>query len=301
MGQGLARGSHSLSHPQVRHTPAVPAWGGGGCVLGCLPADPSPRSAVAQGTQLLELDCQRTRDGVVVVSHDQNLQRQAGQDQNIRELDYADLPPYRDPLEVTFSPGAFSHGSDRRIPRLEEIFQKFPNVPVNVEIKQDDEELIRQVADLVRRYRRSHITVWASFQSKILEKCRAANPDMPYIFSVQRGLLLLLLYYTGLLPFVRLPESFLQFPLPSIINRCRRTPGSHGQEGAWSQDSWVLPSSGRGGEAWELGVLLWVLNEEKDFEEAFSYGVSGVMSDYPTLLRHYLDTHPPPGQDTTEE
>ncbi|KAM9149328.1 lysophospholipase D GDPD3 [Pangshura tecta] len=260
--------------------------------------------AVAQGAQLLELDCQRTRDGVVVVSHDQNLQRQAGRDQNIRELDYAELPPYRDPLEVTFSPGTFSHGSDRRIPRLEEVFQKFPNVPVNVEIKQDDEELIQQVADLVRRYRRCHITVWASFHSKILKKCRAANPNMPYIFSVQRGLLLLLLYYTGLLPFVPLPEAFVQLPLPSIINRTY-FPVPKGYMGNLLAKftNWVTMRKKLFKHLEDRGiqVLLWVLNEEKDFEEAFSYGVSGVMSDYPTLLRRYLDTHPPPGQDKMDE
>lgn len=49
------------------------------------------------------------------------------------------------------------------------------------------------------------------------------NSSMPYSFSTQRGILVLLLFYTGLLPFVPLGESLLQFYLPRIINRsvCR--------------------------------------------------------------------------------
>lgn len=43
---------------------------------------------------------------------------------------------------------------------------------------------------------------------------------MPYSFTLDRGLLLLFLFYTGLLPFVPLGESLLQFYLPRIINRC---------------------------------------------------------------------------------
>lgn len=43
---------------------------------------------------------------------------------------------------------------------------------------------------------------------------------MPYSFTVARGLILLLVFYTGLLPFVPLGESLLQFYLPHIFNRC---------------------------------------------------------------------------------
>ena len=43
---------------------------------------------------------------------------------------------------------------------------------------------------------------------------------MPYSFSKNRGVLMLLLFYSGLLPFVPLGESLLQFYLPRIINRC---------------------------------------------------------------------------------
>lgn len=44
---------------------------------------------MAQRADLLEFDCQLTRDGVVVVSHDKNLSRQSGLNKDINTLDFA--------------------------------------------------------------------------------------------------------------------------------------------------------------------------------------------------------------------
>ena len=37
-----------------------------------------------------------------------------------------------------------------------------------------------------------------------------------------------------------------------------------------------------------ISVYLWVLNEEEHFERAFSLGAHGVMTDYPSRLRQYV-------------
>lgn len=36
-------------------------------------------------------------------------------------------------------------------------------------------------------------------------------------------------------------------------------------------------------------TYLWVLNNEEDYERAFNLGVHGVMTDYPTKLKQYLE------------
>uniref|UniRef100_A0A670ZFF2 Glycerophosphodiester phosphodiesterase domain containing 3 n=1 Tax=Pseudonaja textilis TaxID=8673 RepID=A0A670ZFF2_PSETE len=252
------------------------------------------KNALSQGTNLLELDCHITKDGIVVVSHDENLKRQTGHDIDISLTYYKDLPHYLSSLEVTFSPGEVSHGTDHQIPRLEEVFEQFPEVPINIEIKEDNDVLINKVAHLVQKYNRSYITIWASFDNQILKKCRKANKDMPYVFSRSRALLMLGLWYVGLLPFFPLKESFLEFVLPSIINRVNIPKPFVFLFLSFPTRLTMRKKLFKHLEDRGIQTLLWVLNEDKDFEEAFSYGVSGVMSDYPTLLRQYLNAHPPP-------
>jgi len=41
-----------------------------------------------------------------------------------------------------------------------------------------------------------------------------------------------------------------------------------------------------------IQVYLWVLNEEAEFKRAFELGATGVMTDFPSLLRDFLDAHP---------
>ncbi|XP_067237938.1 lysophospholipase D GDPD3a isoform X2 [Chanodichthys erythropterus] len=192
--------------------------------------------AVEVGTEMLELDCHLTKDGHVIVSHDENLLRQTGEDVTVSSL--------------------------------------------NLEI-----------SDLVKKYNRDGISVWASVDSTIMKNCRKANSSMPYMFTVNRGLQLLLLYYTGLLPFVPLGESFLQFYLPQIFNR------------EYIPDMWILRSSlvtflierltmrkGLFRHLRERGIQihLFVCNDEQDIEAAFAAGATGVMSDYPTLLSNCI-------------
>lgn len=263
-------------------------------------------NAVAHGAELLEVDVRRTRDGAVVLSHDRGLRRQAGLDRDLAQLDYQELPPYREELEVTFAPGCFSRGRDRRMPLLAEVFARFPGVPISIEIKDDDDELIRQVAELVRRHDRASITLWASFNHRILRKCRAAHPAMPYGFSPRRALLALAAHRLGLLPLLPLGEAVLLGPLPAIINRTYFPvpKGILGQALSLLADKFIM-TKGLLQELRErdIQVVLWVLNEERDFADAFARGASGVMTDYPGRLRRYLDAHPLPGpvQTTTHQ
>uniref|UniRef100_F6V7D3 Lysophospholipase D GDPD3 n=2 Tax=Ornithorhynchus anatinus TaxID=9258 RepID=F6V7D3_ORNAN len=292
-----------LRRPRLLHSPRVPAFscrlaahrgGSGERIENTLEAF---ENAEAQRADLLELDCQLSKDGVVIVSHDSNLLRQSGLNEDIRNLNSAELPLYKEELEVYFSPGRFSRGTDRRMVRLEEVFQRFPRTPVSVEVKMDSDDLIQKVADLTRQYGRSHITVWAAEKSCIMKKCREANPEMPISFTVGRGLRLLFLFYVGLLPFCPIPEQFLLCFMPSIINRtyfpfCSRM--ANWCASAFLRRLIMRKSLIRHLEARGVQVIFWCLNEEADFEVAFGLGASGVMTDYPTVLRRYLDNHFPP-------
>ncbi|XP_001362775.2 lysophospholipase D GDPD1 isoform X2 [Monodelphis domestica] len=252
------------------------------------------RHAVNMGTDMLELDCHITKDEQVVVSHDGNLKRSTGINVNISDLKYCELPPYLGKLEVTFQKGGLSEGEDKRIPLLKEVFEAFPHTPINIDIKVNNDLLIKKVSELVAQYKREHLTVWGNAKYEIVEKCHKENSDIPILFSLQRVLLILGLFYTGLLPFVPICEQFFEIPMPSIILKLKDPQSiSKSQKFLiWLAD-WLLMRKALFDHLTARGiqVYVWVLNEEQEYKKAFDLGATGVMTDYPTKLKEFLHNY----------
>eukprot|EP00062_Callorhinchus_milii_P020252 gi/632975748/ref/XP_007904400.1/ PREDICTED: glycerophosphodiester phosphodiesterase domain-containing protein 1 [Callorhinchus milii] len=258
------------------------------------------RHAVALGTDMLELDCHMTKDEQVVVSHDDNLKRATGVNVSIADLKFSELPPYLWKLGISFQKECCCEGGDdKRIPLLKEVFEEFPNTPVNIDIKVNNDVLIQKVSELVKEYNRQDLTVWGNASDDVVKKCYKTNSTIPILFSLQRVLLLVGLFYTGLLPFYPLREQFLEIPMPSILLKLKDPSKLTRSQKfiTWVADALLMRKAlfehlkARG-----IQVYIWVLNDEDDFKRAFDLGATGVMSDYPTRLKKFMELYFPKEQ-----
>lgn len=109
-------------------------------------------NALALGADALEVDVRRTRDGVVVVFHDDDTTRLAGVPGTIEARTLAEVRAL-DPA-ATFTPDRGAtfpfRGRGLAVPTLAEVLARYPGARLNIDAKPDDGPLAEALADVLR-------------------------------------------------------------------------------------------------------------------------------------------------------
>jgi len=130
---------------------------------------------------ILEMDVQLTLDKKVVVHHDGSLLRITGVDRKVSEMDYEDLPPLLDVISGPFPGQSYTKKpgiDDGKIPLLREVFEVSQNIPINIDLKGGDAELMFEVYKLIVEYKREDITYFGDMNEKRNVRAQEMGKDV---------------------------------------------------------------------------------------------------------------------------
>jgi glycerophosphoryl diester phosphodiesterase len=218
------------------------------------------------GYKYLETDAHLTRDGVLVAFHDERLDRVTDRTGAIAELGIAEV-------EAADAGHAFSidggrtfpfRGRGVRVPRLEEILERWPDALVNIDPKSDG--CVGPVAALLDRLGAWERVCVGSFSDRRLRRIRALGRGRACT-SMGRHAVAVARLFTGSAVMRQLGADCIQVPMsrgPVAIVTDRFIEAAHRAS---------------------LPVHVWTINEEPTINELLDLGVDGIMSDRLRLLR----------------
>jgi len=205
-----------------------------------------------RGADALEMDVRMTRDGVIMVIHDATGRRVAG-------------APGAVAASTLDEVRRWDLGRAARVPSLEEVLVTFPDVPLNVDIKQREPDVVAPLLALLARLDAAPRVRLTSFHTRILWRLRALGYPGP-LGTSRADVIAILAAPRDLVPwFIRRGDA-VQIPIrvgalrldtPAVIDRCH--------------------SLG-------LRVDYWVINDLATARELLGRGADGIMTDDPAAI-----------------
>lgn len=228
------------------------------------------QAAVAIGAPYLELDIHSTRDGAVVVHHDDLLTRLAARDSFIKALTSAELAEVD--IAYNFTPDRINfpfRGRGICIPTLREVLGSFPRQRFIIEIKQSDPSLVIPMLTILRETGMMRGVLIASEHQAPLDEVRSLAPSLPTNLSAAEVAAFMMSLPPDSPPYQPRGDA-LQVP-PEYM-------------------SWrlVTPESVAAAHRLGLEVHVWTVNEEPEMRALLAMGVDGLITDYPARLLDVL-------------
>jgi glycerophosphoryl diester phosphodiesterase len=224
--------------------------------------------AVEQGVDVLELDIHATKDGELVVIHDPVVDETTGGVGAVKDFRLVDLKNLDAGYCWTKDGNSYPfRGHGIKIPTLSEVFEAFPDIRINIDIKPGNPGVVAPLAEMLGRYNREQQVMVGSFHERQLALFRkicpktatAATPGETRLFYVASTFFRLGSIYNPPAAAFQIPEyaGRLQVVTPRFIKAAH----AHG-----------------------IQVHVWTVDEVADMERLIAWGVDGLISDYPDRL-----------------
>ncbi len=214
------------------------------------------------GVRYLETDVQVTSDGVVVISHDESVDRCYNGEGLISELTWDEV-------------STLQNDAGEQMPRLDEVLSAFPEMNFNIDAKTD--QVVEPLLETLERQDANGRALVASFSEKRLARIRElAPPELSTSLGVAAVVRLMLASET-----VSSAETW-RVDGPSRSVRAVQVPEK--MRGMRVVNPRFIATAHTAG----LAVHVWTVNEPAAMVRLLDWGVDGLVTDRPTMLREIL-------------
>jgi glycerophosphoryl diester phosphodiesterase len=226
---------------------------------------------LASGADGIELDVRTSRDGIVVVHHDATLDRTTNQIGRVDALDARDLARADAGYRFVQGDGRPFRGLGVGVPTLAEVLRRHRDCRVIVEMKIDSAEFAAAVVDVVRSADALDRVCLGSFGRRALRAARQLAPSLAT--SAAREEVRWALYRSWCRWPVKRP-AYAGYQVPERAEATRV----------------VSPAFVRHSHSAGLGVQVWTVDTEADARRLLGWGVDGLISDRPDLLKALVES-----------
>ena len=136
--------------------------------------------AAAMGADVMEMDAHITKDGAIVLMHDEKVDRTTDGSGLIEDMTLADLKKLDAAYQWSNDGGQTFpfRGKGIQVPTLNELFEKIPDKRYLIEIKLTKNPIQKPFCELIHKYHMEQKVIVASFHDDAMSAFRQACPDI---------------------------------------------------------------------------------------------------------------------------
>ena len=232
---------------------------------------PAFELALRYRADILEIDVRLSRDNQVVVIHDSRVDRTCNGSGLVRNMSLSELQTLDAAHHFRDLDGAGCNGTGVRLLSLQEMFERFPDTPINIDIKDNAPEAAAALARTIENCGRTDNVNVGSFHASVLNHFRTLVPAVTT--AATQAEVAQLYFKRGMqknigYQYLQIPTQYYGIPLASR--------------------SFINHANQRG-----IKTVFWTINNESAMKQLISRKVDGFVTDRIDIASRLLGRHTP--------